>query len=86
MTNGTKTYAVYTYHCDDISWTHGNRTVIGFNAGGTYFANHPLSSTKNASDIDCESLPASEWHNVVYDLNPQGSNSSINPPLGGEWN
>ena len=84
ITNGTKTYAVYTYHCDDITWAHGNNTVIGFNAGGTFFANHPLSGSENASHIDCESFPASVWHNVVYDVNPGGSNSSISAPLGGE--
>ena len=84
ITNGTKTYAVYIYHCDDTTWAHGNSTVIGFNAGGTSYDNHPLSGTPDASDIDCERLPLSPWNNVVYDVNPLGSNSSVTPPLGGE--
>ena len=49
ITNGTKTYAVFTYHCDDINWANGNFTVIGFNAGGTSYENYPLSGTPDAS-------------------------------------
>ena len=84
ITNGTKTYAVFTYHCDDINWANGNFTGIGFNAGGTSYENHPFSGTPDASDIDCESYPPSLWNNIVYDVNPLGSNSSIIPPSGGE--
>ena len=84
ITNGTKTYAVFTYHCDDINWVNGNNTVIGFNAGGTSYDNHPLSAGPDAGNIDCESYPPSLWNNVVYDVNPLGSNSSATPPFGGE--
>ena len=83
ITNGTKTYTVFTYRCDDIQWANGNSTVIGFNAGGTYYVNHPLSATPEASDIDCQRSPLSIWNNIVYDVNPMGSNISISPPLGG---
>ena len=83
ITNGTKTYTVFTYHCDDINWANGNSTVIGFNAGGTSYENHPFSGTPDASDIDCESYPPSLWNNLVYDVNPLGSNSSILPPREG---
>lgn len=86
ITNGTKTYAVFTYRCDDITWTNGNNTVIGFNAGGTSYANHPLSASEDVVDIDCERFPDSVWNNVVYDVNPLGSNSSLIPPLGGKKN
>ena len=86
ITNGTKTYAVFTYHCDDINWANGNFTVIGFNAGGTSYENHPFSGTPDASDIDCESYPPSLWNNLVYDVNPLGSNSSIIPPREGNLN
>ena len=71
ITDGSKTYAVYIYLCDDIQWSDGS--VIGFNAGGSYFANHPLSDTIAARDIDCVNSPGSEWNNVVYDLNPSVS-------------
>ena len=80
ITNGSKTYAVYTYHCDDVQWSDGS--VIGFNAGGRYYANHPLSDSIAASDIDCvhHSL-GSEWNNVVYDLNPNGTVASTPVPI-----
>ena len=68
ITNRSKTYAVYTYHCDDMQWSDGS--VIGFNAGGSYYANHPLSDSIEACDIDCVHSPGSEWNNVVYDLTP----------------
>ena len=68
ITDGNKTYAVYTYHCNDIQWSDGS--VIGFNAGGQYYTNHPLSDSVFARDIDCVHSPESEWNNVVYDVTP----------------
>ena len=68
ITDSIKTYAVYIYQCNDIQWSDGS--VIGFNAGGSYFANHPLSDSTGARDIDCVNSPASDRSNVVYDLNP----------------
>ena len=59
---------MYIYRCDDIEWSDGS--VIGFNAGGSFFANHPLSDSNAARDIDCVNSPGSERNNVVYDLNP----------------
>ena len=85
ITNGSKTYAVFTYHCDDINWASPrNNTVIGFNAGGTSYESHPFSGSHDASDIDCESYPPSLWNHVVYDVNPLGSNGSFIPPSAGE--
>ena len=84
ITNGTKTYSVFTYRCDDITWANGNRTVIGFNAGGTSYANHPFSGTPNVVNVDCENSPESIWNNLVYDVNPLGSDGSVTPPLGGK--
>ena len=63
-----------------MQWSDGS--VIGFNAGGSYYANHPLSDSIAASDIDCvhQSL-GSEWNNVVYDLNPNGTVASTPAPI-----
>ena len=80
ITNGSKTYAVYTYHCNDVQWSDGS--VIGFNAGGSYYANHPLSDSIEARDIDCVHSPESEWNNVVYDVNPNGTITSPPAPTG----
>ena len=51
-----------------MQWSDGS--VIGFNAGGSYYANHSLSDSIAARDIDCVHSPQSEWNNVVYDLTP----------------
>ena len=83
ITNSSKTYAVYTYHCDDVQWSDGS--VIGFNAGGSYYANHPLSDSIEARDIDCVHSPGSEWNNVVYDLNPNGTTNYGPPVLSGKF-
>ena len=81
ITDGTKTYAVYTYHCNDVQWSDGS--VIGFNAGGSYYVNHPLSDSISARDIDCVHSPESEWNNVVYDVNPSGTVTTVPPALTG---
>ena len=69
---------MYTYHCDDLEWSEGS--VIGFNAGGSYYANHPLSGTFSARDIDCVHFPESEWNNVVYDVTSNGTSTTAAPP------
>ena len=82
ITDGNKTYAVYTYRCDDIQWSDGS--VVGFNAGGSYYANHPLSDSLFARDIDCVHSPGSEWNNVIYDVNPNGTSIYTPPRLSGK--
>lgn len=75
-TNGTTSYAIFTYQCGSLSWSRA--TTIGYNAAGRIFENHP-SSGRNARDIACTNAPASNWTNILYDL----SSSAItitNPP------
>lgn len=46
MTNKFQTFAIFTYKCGDIQWSGLNQNqaaVVGFNAEGDYFENHPLS-------------------------------------------
>ena len=69
ITNGTKTYAVFTYKCRTLNWA-GN-AVIGFNAGGDYFENHPLAGLITSNLVSCvHQFDNSEWNNVIYDLVP----------------
>lgn len=70
ITNGTESFAVFTYLCGAMAW-HGNAT-IGFNAGGTFFKNHPLSGTADVSSIACEDSSHMVWTNLVYKLTPRG--------------
>lgn len=45
--------------------------MIGFNAGGDYFDNHPLSGLPQANSIACVHVNVgSDWNNQVYNLVP----------------
>ena len=70
ITDGSKSYAVFTYKCGLMQWS-GNAT-IGFKADRTYFRNHPLSGSITSNSIACINYPPTEWTNVVYDLVPEG--------------
>ena len=65
---GTTSYAIFTYKCNLLRWTKHN-AVIGFSAGHKYFENHPLSKTSRVTDIDCLNYPSSVWSNIIYNLN-----------------
>ncbi|CAI8032996.1 Low-density lipoprotein receptor-related protein 1, partial [Geodia barretti] len=82
ITNGTNSYAVFTYECPEVQW--GNYATIGFNAGGTYFENHEFSGSTDAPTIDCIAEPELV-SNLVYDLVPspgdvQCTTSTPEPP------
>ena len=66
ISNGTDSYAIFTYQCGDINWSW--RTVIGYNAAGVVYMNHPLSGGSLAGDIDCTNIPESNWTNILYNL------------------
>ena len=52
-----------------MEWTDG--AVIGYNAGGDLFQNHPLSGDLESKLIGCvHRTNGSLWNNVVYDLSP----------------
>lgn len=70
ITDGSKSFAIFTYQCGAMTW-HGNAT-IGFNAGGTFFENHYLSGTTNAHLISCSNFSHTVWANLVYRLIPRG--------------
>ena len=65
---GSTSYAIFTYKCDLLQWTKTNAS-IGYSAGCNNFANHPLSGTSRIINIDCLNYPSSLWTNVVYNLN-----------------
>ena len=71
VTNGTQSYAVFTYKCGELDFS--DKAVIGFNAPLGPYKNHPLSNAGVAADnIACVHL-YSVWNNVIYDLTPDGS-------------
>ena len=68
ITNGSKSYAVYTYRCGNMSWSE--EATIGFNAPPSLYEVHPKTDTElNPDTIACvhEDSP---WNNVIYDLEP----------------
>ena len=65
-----ESYTIFTYMCGSLGWSGG--ATIGFNAGGDYYANHPLSGLQFSNDVSCANRD-SVWTNVVYDLTPMQS-------------
>ena len=68
ITDGSESYAVFTYMCDLMQWSGRWRyPTIGFNAAGILFANHPLTAREEANNIDCigDNLP---YNNVWYKI------------------
>lgn len=49
-----------------MEWS--DAAVIGYNAGGDPYQNHPLSGKLESKLIGCVHLPNSVLNNVVYDL------------------
>ena len=67
ITDGSQSYAVYTYRCGHLEWSGG--ATIGYNGGpvGNFYANHPFSGL-NAKNIACLNAGVTEWSNVVYNV------------------
>ena len=70
ITDGTKSYAVYTYQCGEMEW--GDESTIGFNAGQDYYENHPVTGHFQSHFIAClQNISAESLiTNVIYDLVP----------------
>ena len=66
ITDGkNQSFAIFTFKCGSLGWS--GRATVGFNAGGSYYVNHPLSGSRLSTAIACVN-PNSEWNNIVYDL------------------
>ena len=65
--DGSLSYAVFTYQCNLIKWTLYN-AAVGYTDGLNFFQNHPLSRTSDVVNIDCVNQPASNWSNVAYKI------------------
>jgi hypothetical protein len=69
ISNNIKSYAIFIYKCGAITW--GDSATIGFNAGGTFFQNHPFSLAGRSMDIACVNNGTSVWFNLIYQLTPE---------------
>ena len=80
VTDGTNSYAVFTYRCGDMTWAYN--PTIGFNAAGSSFANHPNTGSSNAEEIACLNSPQSQWYNLVYQISlPNATNETSLPTI-----
>ena len=78
ITNGTKSFSIFTYTCDQLEWS--DESTVGYNAAGDYTDTHPLSGTLYANALDClhTNIDVS-INNIVYDLVPGQLNTGITP-------
>lgn len=57
VTNNTRTFVIFTYTCGEIQWSSLGRNraaVVGYNARGDYFDNHPSSGFSAIGDsVSC---------------------------------
>ena len=79
VTDGSQSYAVYTYRCGYLEWSGG--ATIGYNGGpvGNFYANHPLSGS-SANTIACLNSGETEWSNVVYNISCDACIPTEPPP------
>ena len=70
ITDGVQSYTVFTYNCQTMEWSRSpdRHAVVGYNAFGLQFQNHPLSGTPDILTIACENQPYTNWSNQVYQL------------------
>ena len=70
MTNYSRSFAIFTYKCGDLSYP--SHVTIGFGTPDGLFANHPFSSGSNTKSIACSKSSYSDWVNVVYEISGKG--------------
>ena len=61
---------MFTYHCNLLQWTGlWSQPIIGFNAAGSLYSNHPYSSLSNANEIACISVDhGSNFTSVIFKI------------------
>ena len=64
-TNGTKSYGVMIYRCDDLGFS--DTATIGYYAPTTAAYTHSLSNTGVTDEIACIHI-SSEWSNIIFEL------------------
>ena len=66
VTDGTKSYSVFTYKCEELEWPF--TATIGYNVPLMDYENSPFSGN-SADSVACSHLN-SPWTNIVYNLQP----------------
>ena len=77
VTDGTETYAVFSYKCDLLQWTgYWRHTAVGYSVQAAdtstdfdQFVNHPLSLRSFINDVACQNMENNiSWSNLVYKI------------------
>ena len=69
MTDGTKSYCLFLYHCDLLE---SSGAAIGFSSSGNFFFNHQLSLSPSSSEVACGNTPDSNWNSLLYQIHYDG--------------
>ncbi|CAI8026301.1 Deleted in malignant brain tumors 1 protein [Geodia barretti] len=76
ITDGSSTYTVFTYLCNDLdNTTLGGR--IGYYNDSCNFVEDPSSSAQMSFMVACENEDISLWNNIVYHLTPDGDSLQL---------
>ena len=74
ITDGADSYAIFTYYCSMLQWTGlWRQPVIGFNAAGYMYSNHPYSFSSNSNDIACLSPDQSNYTHIIFKISSEPS-------------
>jgi fibulin 1/2 len=75
ITNGFVSYSIFTYHCQNLQWSgYWRHATIGYNAGGEYYYNHPLTGLPQVNNIACLNQPADSYYNLLNKLSTSIAN------------
>ena len=69
ITDGADSYALFTYHCEQLEWTgYWRHGVVGYNANGEHYDNHPASGFEVVgTSIACSNyFNGTPWSNVIF--------------------
>jgi hypothetical protein len=69
VTDGTKSYCLFLYHCDLLE---SSRAAIGFSSSGNFFFNHQLSLSSSSSEVACGNTPDSNWNSLLFQIHYDG--------------
>ena len=73
MTDFERSYAVFTYYCEDLGFLYN--ATIGFSTGDGVYANHEAIFSNS---VTCFLTP---WVNVVYEISTLGKREINQQPI-----
>lgn len=74
ITDGLHSYSLFTYNCNQLQWSgYWRHATIGYNSGGKFYDNDPLTGLSQAKEIGCRNRPESDYNNIIYTLSVSGN-------------